>query len=207
MEISFGLLHCRHRWLSKFVQYPNKYPFLAQLFCRLLQSLPAAFIPFVLGAEKSIDSFWFHRAVHGCEKRRTTAPAARKGDEAAFLLLFDSYEQVVFRFAYRMVGSKMIAQDIVQDCFLSLLRSPVMRFNGNQSSLKTFLYGIVRNMARWHLSRHGLEVPLEDLDKLPASANNDGINHLFRQEISAVVQHAVARLPLLQKESSFVVRV
>jgi hypothetical protein len=48
--------------------------------------------------------------------------AARNGREAAFLQLFDEHHLPLFRFAYRLTGSVADAEDIVQECFLSLLR-------------------------------------------------------------------------------------
>lgn len=130
-------------------------------------------------------------------KEELLLEAARKGDEKAFLLLFEQHKEMVFRFAYRMVGSEIIAQDIAQECFLSLLRSRV-RFNGNQSSLKSFLYGIVRNMARRHFRRLGREISLDKCKEMPALT--DGDENIFQQELCKAVQKAVGRLPFLQRE-------
>ena len=124
--------------------------------------------------------------------------AARKGDEKSFMLLFENHQETVFRFAYRMVGSETVAQDLAQECFLSLLQSRV-RFNGDRASLKTYLYGMVRNMARRHFRQAGLEVSLDDCEEPPALMI--GEENVLQQEISATVQRAIARLPLLQREA------
>jgi RNA polymerase sigma-70 factor (ECF subfamily) len=124
--------------------------------------------------------------------------AARKGDEEAFLLLFESHQEAVVRFAYRMLGSEAAAQDLAQECFLSLLQSRV-RFNGNRASLKTYLYGMVRNMARRHFRRAGLELSLDDCEE--PLATTDSAENIFQLEISIIVQRAIARLPLLQREA------
>jgi RNA polymerase sigma-70 factor (ECF subfamily) len=123
--------------------------------------------------------------------------AACKGDEAAFLTIFEKYKETVFRFAYRMVGSETIAQDITQDCFLNLLHRRV-RLNGSQSSLKSFFYGTVRNMARRHFRKTGSEIPIDKSEELSVPTMND--HNLYRQEISKIIQQAVARLPLPQRE-------
>src|SRR5258706_16140739 len=47
---------------------------------------------------------------------------ARAGSEAAFLRLFDEHHLPLFRFAYRLTGSTSDAEDVVQECFLELLR-------------------------------------------------------------------------------------
>jgi DNA-directed RNA polymerase specialized sigma24 family protein len=47
---------------------------------------------------------------------------ARNGAESAFLQLFDDHHVPLFRFAYRLTGSVSDAEDVVQECFLELLR-------------------------------------------------------------------------------------
>ena len=49
---------------------------------------------------------------------------ASRGDEAAFLELYKRHRDPVFRFAYRMLGSMELAEDVAHDCFLSLLKKP-----------------------------------------------------------------------------------
>ena len=44
---------------------------------------------------------------------------AGRGDEAAFLLLYERHRTPVFRFACRMLGSAPQAEDVTQECFLS----------------------------------------------------------------------------------------
>jgi RNA polymerase sigma-70 factor, ECF subfamily len=124
--------------------------------------------------------------------------AARKGDEAAFVLLFEHHHETVFRFAYRMTGSETAAQDLTQECFLSLLQGNG-RFNGNRASLRAYLYGMARNMARRHCRSSGKELSLEDQEEPLTTADAD--ENIFQQEISVVIQRAIARLPLLQREA------
>ena len=49
---------------------------------------------------------------------------AGEGDQAAFLELYERYREPIFRFAYRLLGSVEIAEDVTHDCFLSLIRKP-----------------------------------------------------------------------------------
>jgi DNA-directed RNA polymerase specialized sigma24 family protein len=49
---------------------------------------------------------------------------AGDGDQAAFLELYDRHREPIFRFAYRLLGSVEIAEDVTHDCFLSLIRKP-----------------------------------------------------------------------------------
>lgn len=72
--------------------------------------------------------------------------AARNGKEAAFLQIFDEHHAALFRFAYRLTGSQADAEDIVQECFLALLR-PTCSYDPKRASLRTYLFGTVRNQA------------------------------------------------------------
>ena len=61
---------------------------------------------------------------------------ARRGREAAFLRLFDDHHLPLFRFAYRLTGSAADAEDIVQECFLGLLR-PECGFDPARTAIRT----------------------------------------------------------------------
>jgi len=68
--------------------------------------------------------------------------AARKGREAAFLQLFDEHHSSLFRFAFRLTGSAADAEDIVQECFLELLR-PDCSYDPRRTPLRIYLFGVV----------------------------------------------------------------
>ena len=72
--------------------------------------------------------------------------AARNGREAAFLELFDQHHAPLFRFAYRLAGSVADAEDIVQECFLELLR-PGCTYDPGRRSVLNYLFGVVRNQS------------------------------------------------------------
>src|SRR5256714_15443737 len=91
---------------------------------------------------------------------------ASRGDEAAFLALYERHRTTVFRFAYRMLGSAALAEELTHDCFLSLVRRPA-GFDPSRASLRTYLYAAVRNLAAKHLRRHGGEAPLDGLADEP----------------------------------------
>ena len=120
--------------------------------------------------------------------------AARKGNEEAFLGVFDEHHLPLFRFAFRMTGSAADAEEIVQDCFLALLR-PDCRFDESRTPLRTYLFGAVRNQAlkrMRHRSRPETEGP-EPVDGLSPETD------LLRTELQDAVAAAVARLPETQR--------
>ena len=81
---------------------------------------------------------------------------AGRGDEAAFLALYERHRDTVFRFAYRVLGSAALAEEVAHDCFLSLVRRPEA-FDPSRASLRTYLYAAARNLSLKHLRRHGGE--------------------------------------------------
>ncbi len=49
----------------------------------------------------------------------TLLERASRGDEAAFLILYERHRDAMFRFAYRLLGSVELAEDVTQDCLVS----------------------------------------------------------------------------------------
>jgi RNA polymerase sigma-70 factor, ECF subfamily len=125
---------------------------------------------------------------------------ASRGDEAAFLTLYERHRATVFRFAYRMLGSAALAEELTHDCFLSLVRRPE-GFDPTRAALRTYLYAAVRNMAGKHFRRHGGEFPVEELESEPAAAEREQpLRRLLDAELAEEVRRAVEALPPLQRE-------
>jgi RNA polymerase sigma-70 factor, ECF subfamily len=72
--------------------------------------------------------------------------ALRAGDEGAFQSLIQRHHGPMLRLAMTYVGDRGVAEDVVQETWLTCLRS-LDRFEG-RSSLKTWIFGIVINIAR-----------------------------------------------------------
>ena len=70
----------------------------------------------------------------------------RSGDQAAFTALVEANESWMLRTARHWVHSRAVAEEVVQETWLSALRS-LDRFQG-RSSLKTWLFAILVNAAR-----------------------------------------------------------
>ena len=117
--------------------------------------------------------------------------AARKGEEAAFLQLFDEHHLPLFRFAYRLTGSVADAEDIVQECFLSLLRKECT-YNPKRTPIRTYLFGIVRNRSLKRLRKSNVGVN----GTRPRSPESE----VLRNEMEDAVARAVMELPEIQRE-------
>ncbi|HNC06936.1 MAG TPA: sigma-70 family RNA polymerase sigma factor [Solirubrobacterales bacterium] len=67
-------------------------------------------------------------------------------DKQAFELLYDRFERRAFSLAYRIVGERSLAEDIVQEAFLSIWRNAA-RYDPDRGSAGAWALGIVRNRA------------------------------------------------------------
>ena len=123
------------------------------------------------------------------------------GDQAAFLELYDRYRQLIFRFAYRLLGSVELAEDVTHDCFLSLIRKPE-NFRPERASLKTYLYAAARNLALKHFRNQGREAGMDELTQEPQESPRRGpLRRLLDEELADHVREAVFSLPPLQREA------
>ena len=119
---------------------------------------------------------------------------ARRGREAAFLRLFDDHHLPLFRYAWRMTGSAADAEDVVQECFLALLR-PECGFDPRRTSVRTYLFGAVRNQVfkRKRRRQEGELTEIPDDRRTPESAALSG-------EIADAVARAIGELPESQRD-------
>jgi RNA polymerase sigma-70 factor (ECF subfamily) len=130
---------------------------------------------------------------------------AGQGDEAAFLLLYERHRTPVFRFACRMLGSASLAEDVTQECFLSILRRPEA-FRAERASLRTYLCAIARHLALKQLRKRGQETVMDEpageaAGRALAAAGPDPLSRVIDEEAAEAVRMAVQALPPLQREA------
>lgn len=109
------------------------------------------------------------------------------------LQLFDEHHVALFRFAYRLTGSAADAEDIVQTCFLELLR-PGCSYDPARGTVRAWLFGVVRNQ---FLKRRRWGAVAEAVD---SRDTNSPEHDILRLEIEEVVRRAVLKLPESQRE-------
>jgi RNA polymerase sigma-70 factor, ECF subfamily len=99
----------------------------------------------------------------GCDRGEDTAllAALRAGDERAFARLVELHHASLVRVARQYVPTREIAEDVVQDAWLGFLRG-LDNFEG-RSSLRTYLFRIVMNLARTRGVREARSAPFSSL--------------------------------------------
>ena len=70
----------------------------------------------------------------------------RRSDSKAFEVVYDRHSSAAYSLAYRMVGKRSTAEDVVQEAFLSLWRNNT-RYDRARGSVRTWILGIVHNRA------------------------------------------------------------
>lgn len=159
------------------------------------------------------------------DSEQSVVTALRAGDEAAFTSLVAAQQGMLLRIARVWVRDDAGASEVVQQTWLTALES-LHRFDA-RSSLRTWLCGILINVARSHVRAARRTVPLsalaaEELEPAqpsvaPARFFPDGeewAGHwadwpspfpgpdraLERRELGQVLTASIAELPLIQQQ-------
>ena len=91
----------------------------------------------------------------------------RAGDDAAFAALVDRYSPALLRVARMYVASHAVAEEVVQETWLGVLKG-IGRFEG-RSSLKTWLFRILTNIAKTRGEREHRSLPFSAVDEASVS--------------------------------------
>src|SRR5215210_6624833 len=125
-----------------------------------------------------------------------------RGQAAAFELIYERHAGAAFSLAYRMAGSRSVAEDVSQEAFLNLWRSGA-RYDRSRGSVRTWVLGIVHHRAIDHLRRATVH------DKRRAS--DEGMEERFearertdlevaRRDEAETVRGAMGSLPAEQSQ-------
>jgi RNA polymerase sigma-70 factor (ECF subfamily) len=122
---------------------------------------------------------------------------AQAGDPRAFELLYDRHGGAAFSLAYRMVGTRAIAEDIVQEAFLSIWRSKV-RYERERGSVRTWVLGIVHHRTidalRRNLVHERRRASAEGIEERLGSGELTDVEAVRREE-AREVRAALQALP------------
>ncbi len=123
---------------------------------------------------------------------------AAGGDEDAFTALYRRRQSGLYRFAFQMSGSAAVAEDVVQEVFLTLIRQ-WPRYDDTRGSVAAFLYGIARNHVLRALERERGHAEADDAEQV--AALEDLAGDVVRNRMVESVRSAVLALPVHYREA------
>lgn len=121
----------------------------------------------------------------------------KNGDRSAFKLVFDAYSPGIFELSYRILKSRELAEEIVQDTFIKLWLS---RGNIDTSkNLWSFIYVISKRLCFNKLRSAKYDLLLQqELVHHMAIAVEDSKTQI--NELEQLLKHSVGLLPARQRE-------
>ena len=128
--------------------------------------------------------------------------ALARQDLSALEALYERYGRVAFSLAYRIVGDRGAAEDVVQDAFLSVWRQAAS-YRRDRGSPKTWLMAIVHHRAIDRIRSHAAAGPTASLDEVPEDYGDaPGVwQQVWAQMRGESVRRALDALPAEQKKS------
>ena len=117
-------------------------------------------------------------------------------DPEAFAALYDRHARAAYSLAYRMMGQRQAAEDIVQDAFLKLWRA-AGSYRAERGSVRTWLLSVVHNRAidqlRSLASRRRTQEKIEA--STPRSQPSEAFAQSWRSSQRERVREALKTLP------------
>jgi RNA polymerase sigma-70 factor (ECF subfamily) len=125
-----------------------------------------------------------------------------EGETRAFGVIFDRHSGVAFSLAYRMCGRRALAEEVVQEAFLSLWRSGA-RYDRGRGSVRSWVLAVVHHRAidvlRHESARAGRDVHDDGIAAtLPALDRTD--LEAERRSDAHDVRGALEELPAEQRQ-------
>jgi RNA polymerase sigma-70 factor (ECF subfamily) len=125
-----------------------------------------------------------------------------EGEQRAFEVIFDRHAGVAFALAYRMCARRPLAEEIVQEAFMSLWRSTA-RYDPSRGSVRSWVLRVVHNRTidafRRELSSSSHDVSDEWIaDALPARECTE--DEVVRRSDARLVRGALDSLPADQRQ-------
>jgi RNA polymerase sigma-70 factor, ECF subfamily len=118
------------------------------------------------------------------------------GDAQAFAALYDRHGRVAYSLAYRMMGERQAAEDLVQEAFLKMWRV-AGSYRVERASVRTWILSIVRNRSidelRSTASRRRTRDKVEA--QTPTSQPSEAFGEAWRNSQGEQVREALRGLP------------
>jgi RNA polymerase sigma-70 factor (ECF subfamily) len=139
------------------------------------------------------------------EDRRVDARLAdriRAGETDALGELYDRYASLAVATAFRVVGRREEAEDVVHDAFVAVWRK-IDRFDAERGSLRAWLMTVVRNRAIDRVRARRTSIDVDDADErsLLRTGPNPTWEAAVTRSVSGDLRIAMATLPDEQRRA------
>jgi RNA polymerase sigma-70 factor (ECF subfamily) len=121
----------------------------------------------------------------------------QRGQAPAFEVIYERHAQAAFSLAYRIAGTRNLAEDVVQEAFLSIWRAGG-RYDRARGSVRTWVLGIVHHRAIDALRRSAVHETRRASDEGIAERVEAGVRtdvEAARHEEARAVRAAIGQLP------------
>ncbi|HEY1295283.1 MAG TPA: sigma-70 family RNA polymerase sigma factor [Chloroflexota bacterium] len=122
----------------------------------------------------------------------------RRSDLSTLEELYDAYHRQALGLAYRLLGDRHTAEDVVQEAYLSAWRA-LDTFDPTRGSIRTWLLTIVRNRALDVCRTRRLQPPQEPVDGHVIVDRQDIAIEVATQLDNTHTRAAVRQLPMAQQ--------
>jgi RNA polymerase sigma-70 factor, ECF subfamily len=123
-------------------------------------------------------------------------PLVEVGDAEALAALYDRHGRMAYSLAYRMMGEKQEAEDVVQEAFIKVWRS-AGGYRVGRASVRTWILSIVRNCGidqiRSHARRGKMQEKVEA--SAPTSEPSEAFAETWKNAQQEQVREALKTLP------------
>ena len=123
-------------------------------------------------------------------------PLVNNGAPKAFAALYDRHSQAAYCLAYRMMGEKQAAEDLVQEAFIKVWRR-AGSYRAQKGSVRTWILSIVHNRGidqrRSRASRRRIQEKIEA--SAASSQPSEAFAETWRNTQSEQAREALSTLP------------
>ena len=123
------------------------------------------------------------------------------GDSGALRYLYERHGRALLRFSAAMCRSRQVAEDLVHDTFVALLREP-FNFDPALGTVYGYLCGVLRHRVSRHYRQEKRWVTLDSDDESsePAAETQNPADEIARSEVTGAFRRVMLELPLQHRE-------
>ena len=124
----------------------------------------------------------------------------RRGDKNAFAELFKKYKNTVYNFIFRLVGNPDIAEDLLENTFIKMIKS--LDKYKERNKFKQWLFTIANSVTMDYLRKKKREYivdPIEEWMEL-SDASPSPQFLLEQKEMANLIENKISNLPPKQKQ-------